>query len=276
MATGDKADLLQRLQAVLPPWFGNAGTPILAGVLSGIAGGLSFAHSLIAYARAQTRLGTASDFFLDLASIDFFGGTLPRRRAEADDTFRARIKAAMFPERVTRAAIARVVRELTGAEPRIFEPWNTGDTGGYGVAMGYGVAGAWGSLDLPYRAFIDYTLPDLRGIPGVSGWAGYHGGWGAGALRYSGLEDMPGYLSPGTLGAAVRRNKAFGTLVWMRHAVDVVTPAPPSHDFSAFAAMPGWSATGPGPPGEDFLFSGPCGHGLAWAWGDGSLVHVET
>lgn len=272
MATGDLDDILQRLRAVLPPWFGNGGTPILSGALAGIAGGLASAYSLIAYAQLQTRLSTATDFFLDLASIDFFGAGLSRLRNETDDAFRARIKAAMFPERVTRPSIARVVRELTGAEPRIFEPSNTGDTGGYGVAMGWGAGGAWGNLDMPYQAFIDYTLPNLRGIPGVNGWAGYHGGWGVGALAYAALEDMPGYLSPETLGAAVQQNKAFGTLVWMRHAVDVATEAAPLHDFSAFANMPGWPSDG----GGEFFFSGPCGYGVAWAWGNSSFVHVET
>ena len=76
-----------------------------------------------------------------------------------DPSFRARILARLFRPTCTRAAISEALDTLTGREPIIIEPWSNGDCGSwsslshqYGGNVAYGVAGAWGSLQLPGRA----------------------------------------------------------------------------------------------------------------------------
>ena len=91
MATGDQTDILNRLRSVLPPWFGTAATPVLNAVLSGFASGAAAVYSLLAYVRLQTRLGTATDGFLDMIALDFFGRRFQRLGNEMDGAFQARI-----------------------------------------------------------------------------------------------------------------------------------------------------------------------------------------
>ena len=101
MATGDQANTVARLKALLPNgWFAQDSTPILDGFLNGIAWALSFIYSLAAYARLQTRIATATDGFLDLITADFFGDTLPRNYQEDDASFRREYKPSCFCKRV--------------------------------------------------------------------------------------------------------------------------------------------------------------------------------
>src|ERR1700727_986655 len=100
MATGDQSDMLARLKAVLPSgWFPlsvvgqPSNTPILDGLLSGPAWALSWVYTLIEYANDQTRIATATDVWLDLAALDYFGGNLTRNPGESDSAFSARIRA---------------------------------------------------------------------------------------------------------------------------------------------------------------------------------------
>ena len=155
MTTGSPSDFVTRLKALLPNgWFRDS-TPVLDAVLSGIGSALAAVYGLTQYARLQTRIATATDAFLDLISFDFFGATLPRRSQEGDESFRTRIIAALFPERVTRRGMYRTLLALTGRVPVIFEPARPKDTGAYNTnTLGYGVAGAYGSLALPGQSFI--------------------------------------------------------------------------------------------------------------------------
>src|SRR5262245_61050768 len=75
---------LGRLRLLLPPWFGSM-SPVLDGVLSGIAAILAFAFSLFQYVKRQTRISTATDGWLELIAWDFFGARFPRRKNENDD-----------------------------------------------------------------------------------------------------------------------------------------------------------------------------------------------
>ncbi len=152
---GDDDDMRERLRLTLPDrWFADA-PPVLDGVLTGLAALWAGLHALLGIVRLQSRLGTATGAFLDLASHDFFAGRLPRRIGEADERFRARVQGAMRRERGTRAAL-----EAAGAEAgytvRIFEPARPADTGAYGVASGlaWGVAGGWGSLSMPLECLV--------------------------------------------------------------------------------------------------------------------------
>src|ERR1700749_4296193 len=127
MAIGDAQDMVTRIKATLPSgWFADS-TPVLDSVLSGIGWALALGYSLIAYARLQTRIKTATDGFLDLIAFDFFGTMLPRALQELDNAYRTRIIASLFPQRATRQGMINVLTLLTGRAPWIFEPARPAD-----------------------------------------------------------------------------------------------------------------------------------------------------
>ena len=155
MATGDQADVLGRLLAVLPPWFPAGAAPVLETVLQGPAWLLSQMYGLIGFARAQTRISTASGGWLDLIAYDFFGRTLLRGAGELDPAFAARIKANLLQPAATRPALIAALVRLTGRTPVVVDPWRPGDIGAYGYGgLGYGVAGCYGSLAMPMQSFV--------------------------------------------------------------------------------------------------------------------------
>ena len=88
---GDQQDICRRLRAVLPTqWFPDS-TPVLDAVLSGFASGWSWIYDILQYVKAQTRIATASDVWLDMIAMDFFGGRLVRWPNQEDDVLRSRI-----------------------------------------------------------------------------------------------------------------------------------------------------------------------------------------
>jgi hypothetical protein len=142
--TGDASDVVRRLKAVLPArWFPDS-APLLEGLLAGLADAWAWLYSLLRYARQQTRIATATDGFLDLIAQDCFGGRLVRAGGQTDAAFRAIIQREMLRERGTRAAVISVLTDLTGRAPVVFEPARPADTGGWGLALGYGAGGGWG------------------------------------------------------------------------------------------------------------------------------------
>ncbi len=169
---GDAQDMAGRLRAVLPArWFGDR-TPVLGGMLAGAAQMASATYGQIGYARAQTRIMTAAGVWLDLVAADFFGLRLTRGLGESDAVFRARILAAMFPARATRAAAVAAVAALGVGAPTIFEPMRPADTRAWNLALGYGVAGGWGSLTMPFQALVQLPAaavagPSLRALATV-------------------------------------------------------------------------------------------------------------
>ncbi len=156
MATGDQNDVLGRLKAVIPPWFGDLSqAPIISALLTGLAEAGAFIYSLYAYAALQTRIKTATDGWLDMISADWFGGGLLRHQGQTDASYRALIIASIFRERATRNAVIKVVTDVTGSAPGlVFEPQRPIDTGAYGKLYGYGAAGGYGSQLLPSQAFV--------------------------------------------------------------------------------------------------------------------------
>src|ERR1700728_2069931 len=140
--TGDQEDFVTRLNNLLPNgWFSDT-APVLNAVLNGLAYCLALLYSLNAYAKLQTRLSTATDGFLDLAGFDFFGFTLLRRSKESDPSYRTRIFQNLLREKATRKGIIKVLTDLTGQTPIVFEPWRPLDCGAYDTNIcGYDVAG---------------------------------------------------------------------------------------------------------------------------------------
>ena len=149
---GDATDMLRRLKAVLPArWFADD-SPILDGMLTGLSWGWTWVYGLLTYVRAQTRIATATDVWLDIIAQDFFATRVFRRPSELDNVLRRRIQRELVRERGTRAAVISVLTDLTGRMPQVFEPARPADTGGYGSAT---AGGAGGGLGVPRPA--DHT-----------------------------------------------------------------------------------------------------------------------
>jgi hypothetical protein len=157
MSTGDQSDMVNRLKRLIPNGWFQEPTPILDAVLNGAAWALSFGYSLISYTYIQTRIRTATDYFLDLASQDYFGANLQRHAGEPDENFRKRILALLLAQRTTRGGLCSTLFKLTGRKPKIFEPLRVADSGAYDTGYAcYDVAGAYTELSgySPYQALI--------------------------------------------------------------------------------------------------------------------------
>lgn len=217
MATGDQNDMLGRMQALLPRgWFGDSPT-VLTALLNGFAAILANVYAVLAYAKLQTRILTATDGFLDVISADFFGSNLPRRTGESDAAFRNRIVVNLFRERATRKAVIQVLTTLTGRAPLIVEPTRPADTGGYGIACGYGVAGAYGSLVHQYQAFVTAYRPAGVGIPYIAGYGTSPAGYSRGSRgEYANIGMVQQSVSDADIYAAVASVLPAGVIAWMR------------------------------------------------------------
>ena len=221
MATGDSNDILGRIKALFPRgWFADA-SPIRDGLAGGAAEAFAHAYSLLAYARLQTRIGTLTDGWLDLAAYDYFGLRFRRKPNETDNPFRTRILREIFRPRNTRAAITRVVTDLGSVPPLIIETNNPTDCGGLGPTgqMGYGVAGYYGSQLLPYQSFVTVKRPSSSGIPSVAGLTASQGGYGPAAnnaAAYGSNTLIVGAVTDQNIYDAVNSVRASGTTVWVK------------------------------------------------------------
>lgn len=234
MATGDQADIVARMRAVLPAqWFplpsasGVSTTPILDALLNGAAAPGAWLYALIQNVILQARISTATGVFLDGIAADYFGTNLQWHVAEGDPAFRARIKATLLLPLGTRAGIIAALQILTGRTPRIVEPWNTGDTGGYGASgsdawsgLAYGFAGCYGSLLLPAQVFVTAYRPNGSGIAQVAGYygTGNHtgaGGYGVGAIEYGSAAMIAGQVTDAAIYATVNTARAAGVTAWV-------------------------------------------------------------
>ena len=218
--TGDTEDFVRRMRAVLPSrWFPDT-SPILDGVLTGLASAWAWLYNTLSFVRAQSRIGTASGIWLDVIAEDFFGQRLKRRPAQPDDDFRASIRHELVRERGTRAAVAAALTDLTGRAPAIFEPARTSDTGGYGGlrggggGLGYGVAGGWGSLGLPFQFFVTAYRPHGTGIAAVAGWNASVGAYGVGALEYASPSMIAGQVTDSDIFASVAAVLPANAIAW--------------------------------------------------------------
>lgn len=164
MAIGDFDDITLRFNEYLVGWFGDS-PPVVDSIIEGYAEVWAWFYVQYIYLKNQTRIKTATDVYLDLISIDFFGTELPRKHEESDGNFRIRILLNLFRERATREGMRKVLFDLTGFEPIIIEPYRPQDTGAYNVAstMGYNIAGRYSGAGLQYQAFIIVFRPILNG-----------------------------------------------------------------------------------------------------------------
>lgn len=218
MATGDQQDILGRLKALIPPsWFGDTST-IRDAILSACAQALAWCYSLYLYAQLQTRIGTATDGWLDMIAYDFFGNDYGRSSGQSDDVFRNSIKINLFRERGTRHSIQKILEDLTGHTPIIFEPQRPMDTGSYGGPMiGYGVAGGYGSQLIPYQAFVIAYRPTGSGLPYIAGYSSTPSGYSVASRgEYASQDMITGSITDAQIYAAIASVKMEGTIVWVR------------------------------------------------------------
>lgn len=212
MATGDRDDMLVRIKVGLPPWFGDA-NPFLDAILTAAATILAFAYSLIAFAKSQTRLATASGAWLDLFSHDFFGSGLPRVINESDANYRTRIASSLFKPKATRKAISDAVQAITGVAPTIIEPFSPADCGAYSVGYcGYSLAGAYGSSNEPATVFLITQRPVVPGVAYIGGYSRGPWGYGVGNGCYTQSESV---AAASSIYSAIANTKAEGVEVWV-------------------------------------------------------------
>lgn len=219
--TGDQQDMFQRLRALLPTtWFPGVAF-LLDALLNGIAYALSFAYSLWAYAKLQTRIATATDGWLDMIAWDFFGASLLRAAGQSDDSFRIRIVINLFRGKGTRPAMAQVLKDVTGRAPVIFEPNRPMDSGALNSATSAGYCGVarMGSMAVPYTAMITAFRPVASG--GSAG-AAYCNAPSQAALRtplaasYTNSRTYSqSVASDADIYAAVDAVKPVGTVMWV-------------------------------------------------------------
>lgn len=227
MATGDATDFVARLRAALPRrWFPDT-SPVLAAVLAGLAWAWAELFTLWGFVIQQCRISSATGEWLDFIAADFFGPGIRRLPSESDASFRVRIRAEMLRERGTRASIISALRDLTGRTPIVAEPAWPGSAGGYGTAamilgtgLGYGVAGHWGSLLLPFEFFVTAYRPEGEGVASVagyyygSGWAG--GGYGVGAIQWISDDMFRAAITDADIYDVVNRTRPAGTIAWVQ------------------------------------------------------------
>jgi len=231
MTTGSSDDITGRVKRVIPNrWFSYI-APYRDAVIGGLADIASRLYGLISYARAQTRLASAYGLWLDIFAYDYLQTFLVRNNL-GDDAFRLLIQATILKERVTRAGMSSALVAMTGNTPRIFEPWNTYDTGAYSSSLpggfkcgqfGYGVGrGGYGNMNLPAQVFIDVTRGSPSGLPNVGGYGNVVAGWGTGAIEYLGsLVALTG-ITDGLIYQLINKTKPTGLITWVRFGF--VTP----------------------------------------------------
>jgi hypothetical protein len=211
---GDTNDMLGRLKQVLPArWFADV-TPILDALLTGLASAWSGLYALLGYVQTQTRIATATGIFLDIASVDYLGGALPRRAAEADAAYSQRIRENLLKPSATRAGLVETLINLTGRAPVVFEPLNATDTGGYNINLGYNTAGGYGSANLPYQFLLTAYRPNSTPVSNAGGYGVGPGGYDNAPMFYADTTEFAGTVSDAEIYAAIAAVLPTSSIAW--------------------------------------------------------------
>lgn len=222
--TGDQNDVTSRFLRWLPQgWFPSiTGTRVYA-LAAGFGSILATIFGMVAYAKAQTRIATTTDGFLDLASQDYLGANLPRLLGESDTAFSARIRANIFLKANTRSAVQNALETVTGAPVRMIEPWQPNDNARYGNSF-YGYnrlarPGQYANGNQRYSGLIECSLP----IAGGGGRArrGYGGSFYTNGPTYASPAGSFYSQDPPSAGEdlvfnAINRLKVYGTHIFVK------------------------------------------------------------
>jgi len=157
MRSTSEEDIINFLFQYSAPWFNQNENPVLYGVFTGFASIAYFIYGLLVYVKAQTRIQTSTDIFLDFTAEDFFGDILTRCPNQGDSSFRALILKLLLAPRVTRQNMINRITDITGRTPIVYEEFY--DSGFYDVSfydedMYYGSGG-----NAPYQAWITAYRP---------------------------------------------------------------------------------------------------------------------
>lgn len=215
MMIGDRSYFQGLTKANLPlGWFPDDG-PVINAVSNAVADPMAATFDMVAYVSKQSRLATATDSFLDLLALDYFGPAfMKRRKGEGDEPYRARLQAEMLRPLCTREAISDLVADLTGTVPVIFEPNYQPDTGSWGLG-GWGVANRYGSRTTPFEYLIDVTRPKGQGIPTLPGWGATAAAWGGPNFCYASRSDVEGVVTDDEIMAAIARATPAGVTAYV-------------------------------------------------------------
>jgi hypothetical protein len=216
-AAGTQPDIVARLKSVLPNgWFPD-GTPVLDGLLNGLAAAWANLVGLLSYTQLQTRIATATDIFLDLAAEDFFAGGIVRGAGEPDSSLRARIQRNLLTPHATRNALNAALTALTSRQARIFEPARLQDTGAYAIAstLAYNTAGGYGSFALPFQCFVHAFRPIGAGVANTTGYGSGAGGYGAGLAQYTTPGMAASTVLDSAITAAIAATMPAATTAWV-------------------------------------------------------------
>ncbi|MDR3538816.1 MAG: hypothetical protein P4L71_20135 [Acetobacteraceae bacterium] len=197
--TGSQADFVNRMLSVLPgTWFPDS-SPVLVGVLSGIANIWASLYALLQWVIAQARISTATGVTLDMVAVDFFGSTLTRG-GMTDTAFRSAILAGILRQGGIRAGMIAQLTSLTGTAPVIIEserPADTGVLGGSNVGIGYAGGGTGYS-----------TSQATAGV-------GY---WGTRDPEQVFIRVTPGSATSAEVFSTIKTMQAAGSVVWVNNA----------------------------------------------------------
>jgi hypothetical protein len=213
---GDVADMVGRIKQMLPArWFSDD-APNLNALLSGMGQAWAGVYALLRQMQAQTRVATANGIFLDIASQDYLGPGLPRRAGEADTAFSTRLRLNLLAPRATRAGLVDAVTNLTGRSPVVFEPLNATDTGGYNVNTGYGMAGGYGSMSMPYQFLLTVYRPNDLPANHAGGYGVGPGGYDVAPMFYASAAELAGNVSDEEIYASVASVVPTSSIAWTR------------------------------------------------------------
>ncbi len=233
---GSSEDIYNRLIDQLPStWFGSdaEGVSVISALNTVLAGYINttvYNYQQYDYVQLQQRIQTATEDNLDLISLDYYGGTLPRRPSESDNSYRNRILASLLQEKATRPGIQNALTNLTGYVPRMFEPWYSADCGGYNdfTSLAYDTVGNYGSGSYPYDGFIDVYVSQYTGMGNYNGYNNYFGGYNAAGspaeMWYGGESLNYSIISDQDIYNEINRDKVEGTICWV--AIHRIAQAP--------------------------------------------------
>jgi hypothetical protein len=131
--------------------------------------------------------------------------------------FSARICANLLAPRATRTGVVQALTSLTGRKPKIFEPLNPTDTGGYNsYTLGYGTVGGYGTENLPFQFFVTAYRPNATPVSNAGGYGRGPGGYNRAPMFYANATQIPGTVTDQNIYATAAAVLPTATIAWTR------------------------------------------------------------
>lgn len=215
------AQFADRIAALVPNgWAGSdaKATGVVRDLFLALGSELSGLLNEVGYLADATRLKTETDPELDIAGADFFGSTYHRPNGMSDSDFAALIIANLFKSAATRPAFLAALSALTGSAPRLLEPWNISDTGGWSATSYWNVdtvdnPARWGNGSLRYQGYIETPPPLIPAVgsnnPVLSWGTAY---WNEPGYFFGIIPSAP----MSALYDLINRLKAEGITIWVK------------------------------------------------------------